>query len=214
MGEKSPFRRRLLLVILAVTAVMIVGGITFLLGGRILHRDDGAVHADAIVVLAGELPTRAVEAALLYRDGFAPRVISTNEKIADGLPAARALGIDLPTQNELNDRILVTLGVAPAAILHYPEITVRTRDEVAAIGRVLRAHPEIRSLLLVTNGYHSARARRYFARCLPGVTVSVHPPRHEEYDYRHPWRRPWDIRATATELLVSVAQLLGGCPEV
>ena len=205
-------RRRLILMVVAAFALTAVAGITFLLGGRILRRDDGAVRADAIVVLAGELPTRAVEAALLYKAGVASRVISTNEKIADGLPAACALGIDLPTQNELNDRILTTLGVPGAAILHYPEVTVATRDEVAAIARLLGAHPEIRSLLLVTNGYHSARARRYFARCLPGITVSVHPPRHEEYDHLHPWRRPWDVKATVIELLISFAQLFSGCP--
>jgi uncharacterized SAM-binding protein YcdF (DUF218 family) len=180
--------------------------------GRILKRDDGRVRADAIVILAGEFPTRAMEAGLLHREGIAPRVITTHEQLGDGIAEARALGLTVASLDERNRELLEQLGVPAQAILSYPEITMTTRDEVQAVRRLLAREPAIRSILLVTNGYHTRRARRLFARCLPGIAVSVTVPREDRYDAEHWWRHPWNIRATTVELPAAFQQLFVSCP--
>src|SRR5260370_35236726 len=42
--------------------------------GRWLIREDPLQHASAIAVLSGRMPSRALEAAPIYRGGFSPEV--------------------------------------------------------------------------------------------------------------------------------------------
>lgn len=163
------------------------------------------------MILAGEFPTRAVEAGLLYREGVAARIVLPREQLRDGIAEARALGLSAPSLDEHSLAVLLELGVPRAAILQPDTWSTSTRDEVAAIGKLARAH-RLGSLLLVTNGYHSARAARLFARCLPGLRVAVKTPRHDRYDHLHPWRRSWDVRFTVIELIISAHQLFVSCP--
>src|SRR5882757_3164959 len=46
--------------------------------GRWLVREDSIQKADAIAVLTGSLPSRALEAAQLYRDGYAKEIWLTH----------------------------------------------------------------------------------------------------------------------------------------
>jgi hypothetical protein len=55
--------------------VLITMGLLVFLGiGRWLVLQDPLVHADAIVILSGHLPDRALEAARLYGAGYAQQV--------------------------------------------------------------------------------------------------------------------------------------------
>ena len=59
----------LILVVALVAAVVIARN-----AGRWLVWEDPLAKADVIVVLSGSMPYRAVEAAKVYRDGYAPEV--------------------------------------------------------------------------------------------------------------------------------------------
>src|SRR5262245_58160252 len=90
----SPTRRRLLLIVLAATALIAL----FSQLGRIVSRNDPIERADAIYVLAGSRAGRAVEAAYLYREGRAPRIVLSPGNLE---PAEKILiEQGLPIQND------------------------------------------------------------------------------------------------------------------
>src|SRR5439155_972285 len=73
--------------------------------------------ADAIVVLAGSIPTRVLEAADLYRTGLAARVVVTRERLARGESVLRVRGVHIPESDELTIAALEQLGVPAHAIV-------------------------------------------------------------------------------------------------
>src|SRR5207302_10792435 len=86
--------------------------------GRLLVvADPLPASADAIVVLAGSIPTRVLEAGDLYRSGLAPRVVITRERLLRGDAALRARGVRLPESDELTLAALEQLGVPARAII-------------------------------------------------------------------------------------------------
>src|SRR6059058_6253137 len=74
-----------------VLALAAVSAAAVSLAGRLLVvADPLPPSTDAIVVLAGSIPTRVLEAADLYRAGLAPRVVVTRERLARGESVLRA----------------------------------------------------------------------------------------------------------------------------
>ena len=79
-----------------------VGAAALLAAGRVLVvADPLPPRADAIVILAGSVPDRALAAADLYRAGLAPRVVVTRERAGTGQAALHARGVRLPEDAEL-----------------------------------------------------------------------------------------------------------------
>ncbi|HUN60878.1 MAG TPA: hypothetical protein VMU53_02760, partial [Candidatus Sulfotelmatobacter sp.] len=54
-------------------AVLSLGSFAFFNVGRWLVAEDPLRKADAIAVLSGRMPSRALEAARVYKEGYAPR---------------------------------------------------------------------------------------------------------------------------------------------
>jgi len=116
-----------------VRAVLVILGVVLgaslmalVLGaGRILVRSDPLPeHADAIVMLAGSISDRVLEAADLYRAGVAPRVVVTRERVPRGDWALRARGVRLPESAEQTVAALQALGVPASAITVIPRRTI------------------------------------------------------------------------------------------
>src|SRR6185295_11191392 len=91
--------------------------------------------ADAIVVLAGSIRDRTLEAATLYRVGVAPRVVVTREALPSGQTALAAAGVDLPESDALTRTALMGLGVPPQAIVTLRRRTQSTATEARTIAR-------------------------------------------------------------------------------
>src|SRR5436190_11798803 len=96
-----------------------VGAAALLAAGRVLVvADPLPPRADAIVILAGSVPDRALAAADLYRAGLAPRVVVTRERAGTGQAALHARGVRLPEDAELTVMALRGLGVpSPACVV-------------------------------------------------------------------------------------------------
>src|SRR5919204_6466566 len=101
-------------VVLAALVVVVLLGA----GRTLVVVDPLPAHADAIVILAGSVPDRTLEAADLYRAGIAPRVIVTREEARRGDPALHARGVFLPENDDLTLTALAQLGVPSSAIVH------------------------------------------------------------------------------------------------
>jgi len=65
------FRVRRILLLL-VCGMILFGAIAFLEVGKWLVVEDSLTQSRAIAVLSGNMPLRAIEAAKLYRQGYAP----------------------------------------------------------------------------------------------------------------------------------------------
>src|SRR5207244_1097620 len=72
--------------------------------------------AAAIVVLGGHAPFRAMEAAALYRQHWAPAVWLTRPVQPSEAAAFRALGMEPGGEEAINREVLARLGVPPRAI--------------------------------------------------------------------------------------------------
>jgi uncharacterized SAM-binding protein YcdF (DUF218 family) len=126
--------------------------------------------AEVIVVLGAGTPDdgilssaslrRALAGVLLYRQGFAPRLLFSGP----GQHGKRS-------EAEVRSDLARALGIAPEAILLEDEART-TREEAVRIGTRLGALG-LRRILLVTDGQHLRRAQPLFERA--GIEVSPVP---------------------------------------
>ena len=79
--------------------------------------EDSIELAAAIVALGGEPPFREMEAAKLYRAGWAPRVVIVRGARREESKALQNMGIDLGERWELSREVLIQQGVPVSAIL-------------------------------------------------------------------------------------------------
>jgi uncharacterized SAM-binding protein YcdF (DUF218 family) len=185
---------------LAAAAVAVLLGVAFRFAGRVLVVEDRLpISADAIVVLAGSIPDRALEAADLYREGVAPRVIVTRERLRRGELALRSRGVRLVESDEETRRTLRALGVPADAVRRLGSRNRSTATEAATIARWACAR-RLRALVVVTSRAHTRRARLILRRTLePAVAVAVRPSRHDDFDAGRWWRDRRDAKTVLGE---------------
>lgn len=182
-------RRRLLVGVLVALLLVALAALPLLgAAGRFLVEDDPPRHADAIVVLTGSYPDRILEAATLYREGWAPHIILCREPENAGFRRLRELGVRVPRLFELNRSVAEQLGVPPASIsvLERPAGSTYTEAEVVLEDVIARGW---RSILLVTSKYHSHRAGMIYRFLADGrVDVIVRPARDDDFQPDGWWR--------------------------
>src|SRR5258708_29299944 len=88
--------------------------------GHWLVKEDSLQKANAIAVLSGNFPARALEAASLYRSGYAREIWLTHPGPESEVLAE--MGIHYPSEADFNYQVLRRLGVPATAInfLVYP----------------------------------------------------------------------------------------------
>src|SRR5271157_3837682 len=124
--------------------------------GRWLIDEDPLQNAAAIAVLSGRMPDRALEAAKVYKQGYAPQVWLTHSTE----PGATLAKLSVPYQGEdtYDKLILILEGVPESAIRVLEPPIVNTADEMATIGQALSsANP--RRVILVTSKVHTRRTQ-------------------------------------------------------
>lgn len=125
-------------------------------------QNDCAASADAMVVLAGAraYPERTRLAAELFGDGVAPRILLTHDGVRGEYLATQTRN---PWMVERAAWALQRHGVPIPRIEILPGVVSSTRDEAELLRRYAAERP-LRSLLVVTSGYHARRARWTFDR--------------------------------------------------
>ena len=146
--------RRILLATVSVALLLTV--IIFLNVGHWLVSEDQLEKAQAIAVLSGRMPLRAIEAAKLYRKGYARKVWLTRS--AEPAQSLEPMGISFVGEDFYNTRVLIHEGVPPDAIRVLDPPIVNTADEITAISDALREE-QGQSVILVTNKVHTRRTR-------------------------------------------------------
>jgi len=195
-------RGRLLGLMVAVAALSLAA-VPF--AGRLLVvADPLPASADAIVVLAGSIPSRVLEASDLYRAGVAPRVVVTRERLARGESALHARGVHLPESDELTISALEQLGVPRRAIVRLRRRARSTESEARTVARYACSH-SLRRLVVVTSRAHTRRAHLIYRRALGNaVAVAVRPSRYDVFSTTRWWR----VRRDAKIVLYEYERLL------
>ena len=182
-----------ILLILALAAVIVFRGI-----GRWLVVQDELEHSDAIVVLSGGMPQRALEAARIYRQGLAPQVWITRP--ASPSESLAAMGISFEGEESYSRAILVHEGVPETAIRILAPVIVNTADEERATIAEMQATQASR-VIMVTSPPHTRRVRTLWRKLAPvGLTMIVRPAA-DGFDADHWWRTTKDALAVVRETL-------------
>lgn len=124
--------------------------------GEYLVLEDTLQTAEAIVVLNGSAPLRVLEAARLYKDGWAPKIILSQSLRRGDFYAFEALGIKIVQEHEYDREALLRSGVPDHDIMIIEEEAANTLAELRAVLRILQP-PEDATLIVVTSNYHTRR---------------------------------------------------------
>jgi uncharacterized SAM-binding protein YcdF (DUF218 family) len=162
----------------------------FLTVGNWLVVEDPLVHADVIVVLSGRLPERAVEAARVYKAGYADQVwISPPTSPVDDL---KAMKIAYLGEDFYNEKVLIAKGVPPDSIRILEHADANTEEEVRQIAQELH-NMDLHSAIIVTSKPHTRRVRTIWRKLVGSeLRMIVRHPNDDLYDGSHWWRHTRD----------------------
>jgi uncharacterized SAM-binding protein YcdF (DUF218 family) len=187
-----------LLVVLGVIAVLLPWGASGL--GHWLVVADQLEPARAIVVLSGRVPFRAMEAASIYRGGWAMEIWLTKEaRTAEELALDR-LGVRVVRGEAFNREVLERLGVPSGAIRLMSEGVQNTVDEVRLIAAELGRNGGDR-VIIVTSKTHSRRVRATWSAVVGSSPRAIIRYAEEEpYHSERWWRNTRDALAVSREV--------------
>jgi uncharacterized SAM-binding protein YcdF (DUF218 family) len=187
-----------LLLVVGLSAVLFLL-LCFFCVGRWLVVEDTLVKAQAIAVLSGGMPLRAMEAAKLYREGYAPEIWLTHS--AEPAATLGEMGIPFAGEDYYNTRILIHEGVPGGAIRVLDPPIVNTADEINAIAAVL-AKEKDSTAILVTTKAHTRRVRLLWRRLgSDRGNAIVRAASGDPFDPRHWWRTTSDALDVVREVL-------------
>lgn len=179
-------RRLLLVVLLFAAAVLVTGTLLGACLGPWLVVTDPLVRSDAILVLEGLTPLRELEAAALFREGWAPRVVLT--LVRSPIPdEARRLAGD-PEPQERAARVLLRGDVPDSRVVRLDRPVDNTLEELTVGFEYARAHG-FRRVIIVSSPYHMRRVRIIWnSRFEDAVSALVRPTRYEPVAPARWWR--------------------------
>ena len=173
-------RRRILWLIapLLLAAVAVLTANLWLTAlGRFLIRAEEPVHAEIVVVLAGDqYGNRIVKGAELVRQGYAPKILVSG-------PA----GMYGNTEDQLAIAFAVHRGYPGEWFIGLPNRSRSTREEADDVLAELRKRG-IRSFLLVTSDYHTRRAAKIYREKVGGIAFHTVAAPDADFQAERWWR--------------------------
>jgi len=158
---------------------------------------DEATHADAVVVLGGEIDIRPFAAAELYRIGLVDKVLVSNNREDRAASIGAVQG-----HTEANRQVLLKLGVPENAIETFGQANKNTRDEAVALREWTEHHPA--SIVIIPTEVFAARRVRWtFQRQLAGRAIRIEVPSFEPSEYTRAawWKSPEGLITFQNEVL-------------
>ncbi len=169
--------------------------------GRWLVRDDTPKHADAMVLLMGNIPDRILQAADLYKSGVVTRLIIVKESMGD-YRALQEKGVTIIDNATQVRDAAITLGIPPDSIVILPGDARSTLQEARMVREYLTSE-QTYTLLLVSSSFHMRRAGMIFTTALRHhdmpVTVLCSPSSYTSFRAEGWWKRKEDIQTVISE---------------
>jgi len=185
--------------------ILFVGGglllvLVFFFGaGRWLVVEDPLVKARAILVLSGAMPLRALEAAKLYREGYAPEIWLTHS--AEPGETLEEMGIPFSGEDAYNKLVLIHEGVSPEVIHVLEPSIVNTADEIKVAAAAL-ARLDGTDVIIVTTKAHTRRTRLLWRKLASGHgRAIVRAAAGDPFDPEHWWHNTSDALEVVREIL-------------
>jgi len=193
-----------ILIILLIAIFLYLFSGTILCGlGRFLVFDEDSVPSDAVVVLntGVEYSPRLIEAARLFRDGFARKVVINGNRKTDVLRGLEKRGFKkCCTWYEDSLRILSLFGVSRDKVVYISaEDAYDTVTEAEAVGKELLKKGFTR-IIITTSKYHTRRARYIWKKMYGGkLAICSVSAKTDPYDPRGWWRQGRQVRWVLAE---------------
>jgi uncharacterized SAM-binding protein YcdF (DUF218 family) len=194
-------RRRLRSVAILFAAAIVAGWWVVAHAGSWLVVEDSLQHAQAVVVLGGQVPFRAMEAARVYQLGWTRDVWVTQGAAHEDQIALSRLGIQRPVDADYSVLVLDHLGVPREAVRVLQAPADSTADEIRLVADELRRTGGER-VILVTSKYHARRVRtlwRMLVGVRPEAVVRYTPD--DPFDPYRWWKTTGDAMAVSREWL-------------
>lgn len=173
--------------------------VVFVNVGRWLVVEDPLEKSAAIAVLSGRMPERALEAARIYRQGYAPRVWLTYS--TEPSATMKRLAVPFIEEESYEKQILVHQGVPESAIEVLDPPILNTADEMRTIATMLQKGNE-RKVILVTSKVHTRRVKTLWSRLSRGNGAAiVRSVSDDPYDPARWWRNTRDALDVIREVL-------------
>jgi uncharacterized SAM-binding protein YcdF (DUF218 family) len=196
-------------VVLILLAGIVLGIVTVPRIGPWLIAVDPLARADAIFVTDGKTPHREMEGAMLYREGWAPRVVVTLPR-SDISEELRRLSGE-PTPQDHSVAMLRRGGVPESAIVRLDRRVENTLEELHVDFDYARAHGW-RRVIIVSSPYHLRRIRviwrSRFEREIPALLRAT---RYERVETTSWWRSRRSLEDAVHEV-AGIAHFLIGSP--
>jgi uncharacterized SAM-binding protein YcdF (DUF218 family) len=162
---------------------------------------DPLQSATAIVILGGQVPFRAMEAASVYRGGWAPEVWITRRASRPEDVALARLGVGATPEDDYSQQVLEKLGVPSPSIRRLDETVQNTADEVRVIVKEMQKISASR-VIIVTSKFHTRRVRVLWDALSHDHSMAiVRYASSDPADVEYWWRTTTDATAVARELL-------------
>jgi uncharacterized SAM-binding protein YcdF (DUF218 family) len=179
---------------LAAAAVIIFLGV-----GRWLIVEDPLDKAQAIVVLSGQMPMRAKEAARLYNAGYAPQVWLT--RAVEPAASLQEMHIAYIGEDFFNSQVLMHEGVPSNAIRVLEQPIINTADEIPLIVAQLDREGGS-AVIIVTTKAHTRRVRALWKELSGGRgRAIVRAASTDTFAPDHWWRSTGDSLDVVREVL-------------
>lgn len=141
--------------------------------------EDPLIPASAILALGGGTPFREMEAAKLYKAGWASQVIIFRDSGSEETRALEKLGVKVQEAWEVSRDVFIRLGVPTEAIRIAQIQTGGTLEEIKSVYDTLEEKDA--PVLLVTSKIHTRRTRLTWnyvthGRSLPIVRAASRDP--------------------------------------
>ncbi len=183
--------------LLAGTALLLVVllalGILTITVGHFLTAVNTLSQADAIVVLGGDGGSfyRVQQGVELFNEGYAPLVVFSGGTLKDAGLACSSAQLSLEAAQQLG---------LPADAIIIADGAQSTYDEAVNIRRLAQQHGW-RSLILVTDLFHTRRAARTFRTLLPDTTIYVSAAPDPRYHAGRWWQNEHSLVTVVTEMI-------------
>jgi uncharacterized SAM-binding protein YcdF (DUF218 family) len=112
-----------------------------------------------MVVLGGYLPYRAMEAAEIYGQGWAPEIWLTQYAQNAEEAILAKLGIEVTPECVFSRQVLQKLGVPEAAILEIEPACADTADEIRTAVQQAQSRTNKDPIILITSKCHARRVK-------------------------------------------------------
>ena len=177
--------------------------------GQALVVEDTLAPADAIVVVAGDIPSSETMAAGVYVRGLAPLVVLSNDFTPDRVRELIALGarrLDYQGESRL---VLQAHGVPPDAIMALAAPVKSTEAELRLVAGAARARGW-RRIILVTSPHHSRRVKLVWTRESPrSIEGLIALAKEDDFAGDGWWRKRRQTEAVLHEYLGLAVIYLG-----